>query len=651
MSHNHHKSSSPDTRYLLLDSTYRDRYLYPDPGNYIIPFQKLMGDSIRTSVNPTTTQYPIYNFQWTTAYLPTPPADLTTFTGTIVGGSNSQPVLDENINALLGAGGANPNLEATYTQLQGVLRQLSFFYGTQTESYVIIEYDPINRVVTLDRPIPDFVVNKPYRIRNVSTARKIVIQGYNFDRLGSGSNNSGYLISTTTVLYLFDLKIREVKAVLFDGLTSLVCLDQNGFGTGWAVTDAYALFLAHPPYAWGSIVSLPLRPKLVFGSLLEWTLASAGFGYRQGARAGVVATGTGLSPSPVSDPRVAIFRIEETNARGEVISLTILSPGSDFCCMTTYDLFPINDDGTLGNDPPSFAQVVVTDTSPYVTVFSEKIMTADNYFVPFASSPMLFYEYPTNTWSISPTNSIPPAINRALLASRRRGTGTDPFLDPAVQNDVNEFYATYPIQRVFPVGKQLFGLQLQTGSADALAPINQSDESTNPLFAPYTDLFMIVAFSQDLCVPLNYSGSTVSSSQMICYGLRIVSLILPNQLLYTPYGGLTSAYPFVFVELTNESAPSGHNKITIYANNPNAVNSTFLCHISDVNSPLITKFIKLFSDGHHQIIKFRPNDNLKFRISLPDGETFITEEVDRLPPLTPNPLLQIVCLVEMVRLE
>jgi len=219
----------------------------------------------------------------------------------------------------------------------------------------------------------------------------------------------------------------------------------------------------------------------------------------------------------------------------------------------------------------------------------------------------------------------------------------------SIQNDVNRIYGTYPIDKVFPLGNNEYGIQIQAGNPDSLMNLNISGAFDT--FGIYTQLFNILTFNTDLCVPLNYSGSTVSSSQMVCYGLRIVSLILPNQILYTPFGGLTSAYPFVFVEITNESAPSGHNKVTIYANNPNAVNSTFICHISDVNSPLITKFIKLFSDGSHQTIKFRPNDNLKLRVSLPNGETFTTEETDRLPPLQPNALLQIVCLIEMIRLE
>ena len=50
------------------------------------------------------------------------------------------------------------------------------------------------------------------------------------------------------------------------------------------------------------------------------------------------------------------------------------------------------------------------------------------------------------------------------------------------------------------------------------------------------------------------------------------------------------------------------------------------------------------------MIKFKPNDNLKIRLFMPDGEVFRTTRTDYLAPLTPNPLLQISVIFEMHRL-
>jgi hypothetical protein len=175
-------------------------------------------------------------------------------------------------------------------------------------------------------------------------------------------------------------------------------------------------------------------------------------------------------------------------------------------------------------------------------------------------------------------------------------------------------------------------------------------ECSNLSLFPEAFHYQIYRFKRDGCVALDYRGTTVSSNQMTCYALTVNTLILPNQILNLPFGSLTSSYPYVLLEITNETASSGHNKAIIYSNNPNTVNATFVCSISDVNSPVITKFININSDRSSQIIKFKPNDNLKFRISMPDGRTFETENKDYIPPLGPNPLLQINCLIEIVRL-
>ncbi len=80
------------------------------------------------------------------------------------------------------------------------------------------------------------------------------------------------------------------------------------------------------------------------------------------------------------------------------------------------------------------------------------------------------------------------------------------------------------------------------------------------------------------------------------------------------------------------------------------VSSTFMCSISDVNSPEIAKYLKISGDGVSQVVKFKPNDNLRVRVTLPDGSPFQTELDDYMPPLPPNVLLQIVLHIEITRL-
>jgi hypothetical protein len=95
--------------------------------------------------------------------------------------------------------------------------------------------------------------------------------------------------------------------------------------------------------------------------------------------------------------------------------------------------------------------------------------------------------------------------------------------------------------------------------------------------------------------------------------------------------------------------PSSGNKNVVYSNNPAAVNSTFICSISDVNDPIKSRFIKISSDGTVQTIKFSPADNLRFRILLPSGEPFLLQQSDYLPPSVSDPSIQIDILIELKR--
>ena len=55
----------------------------------------------------------------------------------------------------------------------------------------------------------------------------------------------------------------------------------------------------------------------------------------------------------------------------------------------------------------------------------------------------------------------------------------------------------------------------------------------------------------------------------------------------------------------------------------------------------VSEFIKLDGDGAVQTVKFRPNDDLYFRVFLPRGELFETLTKDTSPPLQPNVFVQI----------
>ena len=150
----------------------------------------------------------------------------------------------------------------------------------------------------------------------------------------------------------------------------------------------------------------------------------------------------------------------------------------------------------------------------------------------------------------------------------------------------------------------------------------------------------IMNFSYDNLFPFVYSGSLVSQQELVCYEIKLAELVLPNYTLSAGEGGKIAFYPYVHVELTNVSAPGGHLRNTIYSNNPNTVKVTFRCPISDLASPFLSTFVKL-SCQTTQTIKFKPNDNLFFSVTLPNGQIFDTTLPEFYSPSPPNPVTQI----------
>jgi len=153
--------------------------------------------------------------------------------------------------------------------------------------------------------------------------------------------------------------------------------------------------------------------------------------------------------------------------------------------------------------------------------------------------------------------------------------------------------------------------------------------------------YCILPFTADNLVPFIYTGSINSQPNMICYDIELVNLVLPNEILNSGKGGRIANYPYVYVEISNISSASGATNNTIWSNNPNSTRSVFRCAIEDVSNPNTSPFIKLNGKGMTQTLKFQPNDDLRFAVRLPNGDLFATLETEFFGPNRPNPKIQI----------
>ncbi len=250
------------------------------------------------------------------------------------------------------------------------------------------------------------------------------------------------------------------------------------------------------------------------------------------------------------------------------------------------------------------------------------------------------------------------------------GSTTSSVVFPATASTVTDYYKGHYLG--FTTNATIVTTASLRGVVRLITAYDGSTRTATTLPFPAataTNSFDVDQFSYDSYFPLKYTGSQVSSSQVICYEMILEQLILPNQLVGSStninagnIGGRLNNYPFVYVDIYSETSRASDQ--ILYSNNPNSTLATFKCPIVytfpistvDSNSRVADSgyldmpFLVL-SDLSGKTIKFKPNDNLHFSVRLPDGSylTYIT--ADNVPPLFANPSVQINALISMKRLD
>ena len=182
-------------------------------------------------------------------------------------------------------------------------------------------------------------------------------------------------------------------------------------------------------------------------------------------------------------------------------------------------------------------------------------------------------------------------------------------------------------------------------------PTGVSQNFATALRQLFDQQVVLVSSMTNQSSPLLYSGSLVSQQQMICYEITLLNLVLPNAPVVGGMGGRIAFYPYVYVQLENVTSPSGGSTVQIYSNNPHSRRMMFRAAIDDVSNPGTTPFIKINSDGQSMTVKFKPNDNLRVSVRLPNGEVFQTILAETLPPEAPNPFAQISMMFSIRRID
>ena len=226
------------------------------------------------------------------------------------------------------------------------------------------------------------------------------------------------------------------------------------------------------------------------------------------------------------------------------------------------------------------------------------------------------------------------------------GSGSPVFYSDDVSKLSNEFQ-TYNFTITVAADTDLLKIRLVFHQPDPLL-LPESWFEFKDLQVSQISVINIVELNYDNFSPLDYNGTMVSANEVVCYEMQIVSVTLPNRGLLT--GSIIAFYPFVYVQIENVTSPSRMSGNIIISNNPPSTKAVFTVYIPQINNPNEQRFVTLLG-GDRQIVKFKPNDNLRFSVYLPDGTPFQTLLPDTLSPYPPDPSLQVHAVFSLSRIS
>ena len=679
-------------RYIDLNSAFRDRKLYPNPGEFGVRLaQSGNGTTIITSKNPITLAYPYKQWQWgcaltsgaqTGATPAPPPSGVGLALGGVGGlqpptnsriswrrgtGTNLQPMPSNTCTLGVLASTVTNNMTRSNGFFNGLIYQSKFAAPANAADYNtarITDYkahlNQINDgglgggpafagIITVDSAMPSWDAGGASMIENNSNSAA-ALAGWEVGSevfIPNGFDQDGIYVGDTyeAIMYQaiaapageFCHQFRTITA--YDGTRKVATLnaplvqwispanDNTAGGAGGAIGCTYlhrlrrGLPLLPQESATLAAPNMPLtRTNNIQNAIYSVAIVNAGTGY-------VIGTAT------ITATTAATLNILSVTPAGGVTSVSIAIPGVQ-----------PNAGFQVGQILPLVGGVGINCTILITGVgFGVNVQGA----VGITNASDLF----TNQFFYV------PALNQP--ASTPTGTA---FTDPSAAQQFIPQTGSAGVISVTPNPASPYFNQPYTADTSACAVIRGDFfDAVGPthvlVIEPFRNAFPaagfefnILPYTRDEVVPMNYTGSTVSQSQMVCYQMTLESITLPNvNIEVFGVGGIIAFYPFVYVEFRNVSAPSAGVNPLLYSNNPASQRALFKCSITDTPTPTISRFIKISGDGM-QTVKFKPNDDLYVRVILPNGATFTTIAKDTAPPLEPNVLLQISLTVGIERL-
>ena len=607
---------SQTTSNMLLSSKYRDRILYPSPTNFSIVtnFQTNSNNSLANAINPTTLQYPVYNFNFSSY-------SQDRFETTIISIQGDTLFLNDNISSVIGSTEINSN---KLSQLSGetIIDMIrGFFIEVNIADTVfyreILSYNPTDQSVVLRNSFP-FVMNESTEIQcfltNRSSGKELICNG-------AFLHTNDFLYGSNMVVYNLRLnEFRDVESKVDNVLTL-----ESSF-SGVRLTDQYFLFQSrHAPRLTGTILA---QPNTEFHS------------YQYG-RINIVQQGSGYAKNttvilkPVSeeyDPTFSYHEYELVDllTKGQIVSeknIKLTKIGDQQLEINTnYEIYDILQTSTS----PAMIYIMSLSSTFILSIGADEIHNNQNnltnsYFFPLLLSKQFVMR--NGELYVQPNNSI---------------LGYDHL--PG-QRNIQEFETTnglFPIKESYELEDGSIAIKTRLiDEKERIDYLTMMTDSNEEIYQGITN-FMILDYHVDGVQSLNINFMKKEEE----YTIRVRDIVLPN-LSIKNTSCKVSDLPYIIFDLKNKTKATNYNKNNIQSNNPHVANNKFILHVGEDMDTTID-FIKIHCELCQEL-SFNPYDNLEVTFRLPDGTILEFDKKEHGLPIVANDKLECIVFLEILK--
>ena len=618
------KSIKNTITYVDVDSTFRDRQKYPNPADFRIECSPIRDrNTIDKAYNIISDAYPYYQWQWCVNGVGTDGTGHSSFVSTITGDSLVGSLSElELSNAMTAPSGKtiSANLVGTssnFNYLSGLKIQIDpHSDDTKTQQARIINHDSVENTISLSSGLSgggasDFLLEtSDWTITNSSTSSKIFIPG--------GSSKDGHYVGDYYECLMYGSSdtanptVHQFRKITrYDGYTKLATLESalsffdgpdgaaNQSGTH-STTYVHRLRKGIPILPSGSSADVGtdnialVQGTANVGAISRLNLHTGGSGYVAGE---VVTISGGTNGKALVD-------IVDSN--GKVTKLSLLRSGSGYSASSNVSITGGSGTGLKVNIIDIGTGINIHNANGVSTTkntYKDKVL----YYPAFASGGGTANTDPSAAQDFIPQN------NTVDVDSPNRSYNDSNHCSFHII--AHNYYAGDGINEV----------------------VIKSLSSTESGYFVANKEFNILDYKEDGVKQMVNNTYLNPNALNNYYEIHLMNLTLPNSALRTGPGGFLANHSYIMVEFFSDT----YDRTQVYnTNNPQLENVMFKCMILDTSNPNTIPFLK-FKGNYPIISQFKLNENITFRILMPNGEVLRTTSSDRVPPMIPDKDLQV----------